>query len=191
MGTVEILGFITGVLCVFLAIRENIWNWPIGIANNIFYLIVFWQAKLYADSGLQLFYMSIAIYGWWFWLRRGERRSGTSEIRTISPRMAWALSLVTIVSAVLLHLILSRYTDSTVPWGDGITTALSLTAQFMLGRKLLENWVVWMVADVIYIALYCYKHLYLTAVLYAIFFALCVSGYTRWRATLRAEALPV
>lgn len=183
----EILGFVTGGVCVWLAARENIWNWPIGIANNIFYLVVFWRSGLYADSGLQIFYLSISVYGWWKWARGGPAHRELPASRT-SRSMGAALTLVAVAVAALLFVALKKFTNSNVPAGDAITTAMSLTAQYMLGRKLLENWLLWIAADVIYVGLYLYKHLYWTALLYAIFIAMCVAGYRSWKSGMGAEA---
>ena len=186
MDPLEMMGFVTGGVCVWLAARENIWNWPIGLANNIFYLVVFWRAGLYADSGLQVFYFAIGVYGWWMWARGGP--SHRELPATTTPKLQSVLMVaITLILAFALFIGLRRYTNSTVPAGDAITTALSLTAQYMLGRKWLENWLVWITADVIYIGLYYYKHLYFTALLYAIFIAMCVVGYTGWKRAMTSQ----
>ena len=190
MTFTEISGFVTGALCVWLAARTNIWNWPIGIANNIVYFVVFWRSKLYADACLQIVYLLISIYGWYRWAHRDAQKREL-VVGRITLGYAVALAVMTVVSAVVLHGVLNRYTDSTVPWGDGITTAMSLTAQYMMSRKLLENWLLWIAADVVYIGLYVYKQLYLTSFLYAIFIAICVAGYLHWRKSLPKEAVPV
>lgn len=183
MSATEILGFITGAASVLLAVRENAWSWPVGIANTIFFLILFWHAKLYADALLQVVYIVISVFGWWNWVRGG---AGHTELRISKTKAGSAIILVviTVVATATMAVILRRYTDSQVPFWDGLTTALSLTAQYMLSRKLLENWFVWMSADVIYVALYCYKSLYLTGVLYIVFFAMCVAGFAGWRKSL-------
>jgi nicotinamide mononucleotide transporter len=180
MTWTEILGFVTGAASVLLAVQESAWNWPVGIANNFFFLILFWKAKLYADAILQIVYVVISIFGWWNWVRGGAGRTELPIGRT-STRSGIMLALVTVAATALLTVALHRFTDSAVPFWDGITTALSLTAQYMLSRKLLENWWVWMTADVIHIALYCYKSLYLTGALYLLFFAMCIAGYVGWR----------
>jgi nicotinamide mononucleotide transporter len=187
----EILGFVTGAASVLLAVRESAWNWPVGIANNVFFLILFWKAKLYADALLQIVYIVISIFGWWNWVRGGDGHTELLISRT-TARAGIVLAIVTAIATVLLAAALRRFTDSAVPVGDGITTALSLTAQYMLSRKLLENWWVWMTADVIYIALYFYKSLYLTGALYLLFFAMCIAGYLGWRKSpaLRAANNP-
>jgi nicotinamide mononucleotide transporter len=183
MTWTEILGFLTGAASVLLAVRQSAWTWPVGIANNIFFLILFWTAKLYADAILQIVYIVISIFGWWHWVRGGAGHTELLIGRT-TVRAGIVFVIVTTASTALLSAVLSRFTDSAVPLGDGVTTALSLTAQYMLSRKVLENWWVWMTADMIYIVLYCYKSLYLTAVLYALFFAMCIAGYTGWRKSL-------
>jgi nicotinamide mononucleotide transporter len=188
MDWMEGLGFVTGAVCVWLAARENIWNWPIGIANNIFYLIIFWRAGLYADSGLQVFYFAIGVYGWWKWAFGGAEHRELPASRT-SATTAMVLAVIGSAAAIVLYFVLRRYTNSTVPAGDAITTALSLVAQYMLGRKWLENWLVWITADVIYIGLYSYKHLYLTSLLYAIFIAMCVGGYRGWKRGMKHRVI--
>jgi nicotinamide mononucleotide transporter len=182
----EIFAFITGAICVWLLVKENIWSWPIGIANNLFYVVVFWWAKLYADMGLQFFYIAISIYGWWNWL---HHPSGSQKLRIIriGLREGSALILIGLASTTGLYQFLHRFTDSTVPLGDGLTTAMSLVAQYMLSRKHIENWYVWIAADIIYIGLYTYKQLYLTSLLYLIFMIMCIMGVVQWRKSLRFE----
>jgi nicotinamide mononucleotide transporter len=185
MSPIEVLGFVTGVGCVWLAARENVWNWPIAIVNAASYIIVFFGAKLYADAGLQFVYVAISVYGWWSWLHGGRDHSELPVSRVRSGSLP-LLALVTVASTAAIMFLLRRFTDSTVPFWDALTTAMSLTAQYMLARKIIENWWLWMAADVLYVALYIYKALYLTAVLYAIFFVLCVVGLLRWHKLLPA-----
>jgi nicotinamide mononucleotide transporter len=180
MTWTEILGFVTGAASVLLAVRESAWNWPVGIANNIFFLILFWHARLYADAILQIVYIVISVFGWWNWVWGGVGRTELPICKT-TVRSGILLTIITVAATALLAGVLRRFTDSAAPLGDGVTTALSLTAQYMLSRKLLENWWVWMAADMIYIALYCYRSLYLTGVLYVLFFAMCIAGYAGWR----------
>jgi nicotinamide mononucleotide transporter len=182
MSPLEIFGVLTGAVCVLLAAKENILTWPIGIANNVLFFVMFWRNKLYADSCLQLFYIAIAIYGWWRWSHAGEG-AGALPVRTTSKKVAIVLIALTPIAWVVLYQVLHRYTDSNVPVGDSLATVLSLGAQYMAGRKLLENWLVWIVVDVISIALFIYKRLYLTSGLYAVFIVMCVAGYIAWRQT--------
>ncbi|GGL95692.1 MULTISPECIES: nicotinamide riboside transporter PnuC [Micromonospora] len=183
----EVLGFVTGVLNVWLVARQRIANWPVGIANVLLLMVLFWTAGLYADAGLQIVYVGLGLYGWWHWLFGGEQRSRLTVSRT--GRREWLL--LAVAGALLtggLWTLLERATDSTVPLADALTTALSLLATYGQTRKLVESWWVWIAADLIYIPLYAYKGLWLTAGLYLIFLALCVLGLRAWRADLRAAA---
>jgi nicotinamide mononucleotide transporter len=166
---------------VLLAAKENILNWPIGIVNNVLFFVMFWRNKLYADATLQIFYIAIAIYGWWRWSH--AEGGGVLKVRSTSKLAAGVLLLISTLGWVAVYQILHRFTDSNVPVGDSLVTALSLCAQYMAGRKMIENWLVWIVVDVISIALYIYKHLYLTSLLSAAFIVMCVMGYQAWRQT--------
>lgn len=182
MSWTEWLGAITGLLCVWLVVREHVWNWPIGILNNVFFLILFWESGLYADSLLQIVYAGIAVWGWWAWLH-GNR--GGPLVVTRAPLAPLGTSLaVAGLGTALLGMLLGRYTPSTVPYMDAWTTCLSLAAQYLQGRKYLESWVLWITADVFYIGLYLQKGLVLTAGVYAVFLMMCLVGLQRWRAAL-------
>jgi nicotinamide mononucleotide transporter len=175
----ELAGFLTGAVCVWLLIRQNIWNWPIGIANNIVYVIVFYRSGLYADSGLQFVYMAIAFYGWWNWLYGGVNHSELQAHRASRAGLLGYLAIAAAATGVLYWLL--RHTPSNVPLADGLTTALFLTAQYMMSRKVVENWWFWIAGDVLVIGLYIYKHLYLTAALYVVFTAMSTLGLLEWR----------
>jgi nicotinamide mononucleotide transporter len=176
----EALGAATGALCVWLAARSDPWTWPIGIANNLLYLVVFWSSGLYADSLLQIFYAAVAVYGIWRW-RSGRGAAAVRPVASVSRREALLLAAVGVVFATALAVTLDRTTPSTVPWADAITTTLSLAAQWLMGRRFLENWWVWIAVDLLYVPLYLYKGLAVTAVLYAIFLAICIQGLLHWR----------
>lgn len=179
MDLVEVLGFVSGALCVWLVARQNVWNWPVGIANNVTFLVLFWTAGLYADSGLQVVYLGLGLYGWWAWVWGGVARSGLAVSRT-TPGQWGVLGAVGVLGTVGLSLLLDRVTDSTVPLPDAVTTVLSLLATWGQARKKLESWWLWIAADLVYIPLYAYKGLWLTAVLYLGFLALCVFGLRSW-----------
>jgi nicotinamide mononucleotide transporter len=180
INSTELLGFITGAACVWMVARQNIWNWPLGILNNLFFLLLFWTTGLYADSGLQIVYITLAIYGWWLWLHGGQARATLRVSLTTKSTWTWLLP-ATVLATVALHLLLSRATDSTVPFWDALTTALSLAATYGQCRKLLESWWFWIAADIIYIPLYVYKGLWLTGLLYLVFLMLCIQGLRAWR----------
>jgi nicotinamide mononucleotide transporter len=183
----EILGFLTGVVNVWLLARQNIWNWPVGLANNVFYVAVFVTTGLYGDAGLQLVYITLGIYGWWTWSHPGAR-AALAVTRTSRGTWIW-LTPATVVAAIGLAFFLRHFTDSTVPGWDGFTTALSLAAIYGQTKKYLESWWIWIAADVIYIPLYIYKHLWLTSGLYFVFFLLCVMGLREWSKALRARQI--
>lgn len=187
LSWLEVWGFITGAGCVWLQVKENAWNWPIGIVNNIVYVIVFYRSGLFADAGLQVVFIIISVYGWWAWLRGGEHHTQLRVSRT-SSRQAALLTVLTLAGTIAIWWLLRTYTPSSVPWGDSITAALSLTATYMLSRKMLENWIIWNMANVIYMGLYIYKHLYLTMLLYVVFFGMCAAGFLRWQKELKEEA---
>jgi nicotinamide mononucleotide transporter len=178
----ELGGFVTGLWCVVLVVRQHIANWPIGIVNVALLMIAFWTAGLYGDAGLQIIYVILGFYGWWAWLRR----SGATEVpvrRTTGVEWVW-LAVGGFAATVVLYWLLATQLGSTVPSADAITTALSLVATYGQCRKLVENWWFWIIADVIYVPLYAYKHLYLTTVLYVVFLGLSIIGLAAWRRDL-------
>jgi nicotinamide mononucleotide transporter len=181
----EALGAATGALCVWLAARSDPWTWPIGIANNLLYLVVFWTGGLYADSILQLFYAAVSVYGIWRW-RSGRGAAAVRPVARVSRREGLLLTAVGAVFATALAVMLGRTTPSTVPWADAVTTTMSLAAQWLMGRRFLENWWVWIAVDLLYVPLYLYKDLAVTAVLYAVFLAMCVQGLVHWRREMTA-----
>jgi nicotinamide mononucleotide transporter len=185
----EIAGFVTGGLCVWLVVRRNIWNFPVGIANNVFFIVLFTQAGLYADAGLQVVYIGLGLLGWYWWLHGGERHTRLQVRHT--PLAAWAgVALGIGVGTWFLNWLLVNHTNSTVAGWDALTTTMSLAAQIMLSRKWIGNWFVWIAADVIYVVLYAAKDLWLTSVLYAVFLGLCLVGLRQWRAELEVELVP-
>lgn len=182
----EALGFVTGAICVYLVVKENIWNYPIGIANNIFFLILFAQSRLFGDAGLQIVYLALGIHGWYNWLFGGKNRSSLQIGRATSQLLIVTLLLIPLGTWGLVLVL--RAANGAAPLLDAFTTILSLAAQYWLNRKVLENWLLWIVADVIYVFLYITRGLHLTAVLYAVFLCLCVAGFWHWRRTLQPGA---
>ena len=174
----EDLGFITGALTVWLTVVENIWNFPIGIANDIFFFILFLQASLFADMGLQVLYIILGFQGWYLWLRGGANKT-VLRVSNISRKELLILLLITIVATYGMMVYLQRIQDS-APFLDALTTVLSIVAQYILNKKYVENWYFWMLADIIYIPLYIYEQLYLTSVVYVIFLGMCLLGVRAW-----------
>lgn len=183
----EVLGFGTGVLNVWLLVRQNVANWAVGILNVLLLMVVFATYGLYADASLQVVYVALGLLGWWRWQRGGERGGRLEVSRT--TRAEWTVLAVAGVAATAgLWLLLDRVTDSTVPLADALTTVLSLVATYLQTRKKVESWWIWIVADLIYIPLYLYKDLWLTGALYVVFLGLCVAGLLAWHNALRARA---
>ncbi|WP_327237262.1 nicotinamide riboside transporter PnuC [Streptomyces sp. NBC_01317] len=176
----EVLGFGSGALCVWLVARQHVANWPVGIANNLFFVVLFLQAGLYADMALQAVFITLAAYGWWIWTHGGGPDSPAPAVRR-TTRTEWGvLCAAGVVGTLGLTFLLGRATDSTVPFWDALTTSLSLMATYGQCRKLLESWWLWIAADIVYIPLYAHKDLYLTSLLYVGFLALCVAGLRNW-----------
>ena len=183
----ELIGFVTGAVCVYLVARQNIWNWPIGIANNVVFILLFFTAGLYADSALQLIYIALAIWGWYLWA--AGRQSLPRAVTGTTARQWAVLAAVGVVATAALTVLLATATESTVPFFDAVTTTLSLLATWGQAKKKWESWILWITADVIYVPLYFYKELALTALLYVGFLALCVAGLRAWRRDLARPAV--
>jgi len=182
VGFPEAAAFVTGAWCVWLTVKEHIWNWPIGIASSAAFVMVFWQVRLFADMSLQVIYILLGFLGWYWWLRGGEERSALRVSRA-SRRLLVELGIIIAASTIGMNRYLSSVNDSAPLW-DALTTTLSLGAQFLLTRKFIQNWYIWIVADAIYIVLYAARHLWLTSLLYVLFFGLCLVGLREWRQSL-------
>jgi len=180
---IEPLGVVTGILGVWLTVRQNPWCWPVGIVSVLLFAVVFFEARLYASAALQLGYVAISAYGWYAWLHPGPGATMLA-VRRAPVRWLWALGLVAAAVAMALGLALRERTDAALPFVDAGTTAFSLAAQFMATRKWIESWLAWIVIDVIYVAMYLSQGLALTAGLYVVFLALAVIGFREWRASM-------
>ncbi|MFE0462234.1 nicotinamide riboside transporter PnuC [Kitasatospora sp. NPDC058965] len=187
VSSAELLGFATGAACVWLCVRADARNFPIGIANNVFFLVLFWSARLYADAALQVVFLLLGAYGWFQWLwRDGELGERRAIGRAGAAELLWLTALV-VPATWALTVLLARAHDS-APFWDALTTALSLAAQWLLNAKRLQNWYFWLAADLVYIPLYTVKRLDLTALVYAVFLGMCLVGLRDWRRVLAAPA---
>ncbi|HEX5973439.1 MAG TPA: nicotinamide riboside transporter PnuC [Gemmatimonadaceae bacterium] len=184
MNTLELVAAVVGALSVYLSVRQNIWSWPTAIVNVVLYTLVFYEAKLYADMGLQVIYAVLSVYGWYEWLYGGEGRTELHVTRT-GPRLGVMLATVALIGSAWLGSFLHHETDAALPYMDAALSSTSLVAQWMMTRKLLENWLVWIAVDVLYVGMFIFKGLYLTSGLYAVFLALAVRGYIDWRRSMR------
>ena len=186
VSVAELLGFVTGAVGVWLTVAARVSNFPVGIANSAFFLVLFLSARLYADSGLQVVYIVLGFVGWWQWLHGGAERG-----RLVIARCGWGLlagCAAFVVAGTWGLTLLLGWARDVAPLWDALTTALSLAAQFLLNAKRIENWAFWIIADVIYVPLYVVKRLDLTAMVYVLFLALCFAGVTTWRRALRTPA---
>jgi nicotinamide mononucleotide transporter len=176
-----------GVVSVFLSTRQNIWSWPTAIVNVALYTIVFYNGRLYGQMGLQTVYLVLSIYGWYQWLHGGEQRSELHVSRA-SPRLLGILAILNVVAWIGLAAIL-RQTDAALPWLDALLTTTSLIAQWMMTRKILENWILWIAVDIVYVPMFISQRLYATALLYAAFLVLAVMGFVGWRRSIVTRAV--
>lgn len=175
----EVFGFVTGAACVWLVVRNSIWNWPVGIVNNAVFIVLFLGARLYADTGLQVAYIAISIVGWWIWLHGGTNRA-EKPITTTGAR-EWAILAVIVAASTWAMTLYLRDIHDAAPFLDAITTTVSLAAQWLMARRAVENWLLWLAVDVVYVPLYFAKGLPLTAILYIVFFAMSARGLIVWR----------
>ena len=181
----EIVGTIVGVIYLWFEYRASRYLWVASIIMPAIYLVVFYDAGLYADTAINIYYLTIALYGWIAWKggSKGEELPITHASKGVWAAMAGVyIALQTLFSALLLHL-----TDSDVPWFNGLTSALSVVGMWMLARKYVEQWIVWIVVDILCAALYCYKGLYPTAVLYGAYAVIAIFGYRKWLQIMKTQ----
>ncbi len=180
----EVGAFGLALAMVGCNIREIHWGWPLAIVSSLMYVALFWRSRLYGDAALQIFFAIVALWGWLQWLR-GRRGDGTAL--TVS-RLTRPGLIATVAACILLWpitgLFLKTFTDTDVPWWDAFPTAASGVGQFLLGRKYIENWLVWIVVNVVSVGLFAYKGLWLTVILYTLFIALSAVGWRAWRLKL-------
>jgi nicotinamide mononucleotide transporter len=161
--------------------RVNPLGWPLAIVSSLLYGLLFADSKLYGEASLQLLFVVVAGWGWWQWLRGTGDDGQALRVHRMTSRARLAALAATLAAWPLLALTLSRLTDSDVPWFDALPTAGSIAGQILLGRKLIENWAVWLVVNVVSVGLFAFKELWLTVILYALFAALSVAGWRSWR----------
>ena len=216
---IELFGAITGILYVFLEIRQNLWLWPVGIITSAVYIWIFFTGKLYADMSLQGYYLIISVIGWYWWVKggRGEREKGrggdlekmrvgetdvynglpslegpgvgSSEsesltVTRINRNTIISLSIVFILLFSTMWSLLDHFTDSPVPGWDSFITSLSVIATWMLARKIIEHWYLWMIVNAVAMILFLSRGLYPTAILYAVYFVMSFIGLKEWKKTI-------
>ncbi|MFN2315830.1 MAG: nicotinamide riboside transporter PnuC [Gemmatimonadales bacterium] len=187
MNTIELVAAILVLVSVYLSTQEKIWAWPTAILAVTLYALVFWQARLFAQVGLQVFFFSISVYGWYYWLHGGV---GRTELRVsrITAALAALSAVAWVAGTVLLWWVLVSFTENpAMPGLDAGLSVASLIAQWLLSRKILENWLIWVAADVAYVGLFVSQKLYFTTVLYVVLTGLASKGYLDWRRSLPSE----
>jgi nicotinamide mononucleotide transporter len=185
----ELAAVAFGIVSVWLSTREHIASWPTAIVNVSLYFLVFRRERLYADMGLQVFYFALSWYGWYQWKYGGAGHT-TLHVGRATARQLAVLVPLALAGSATLATILSRTTDASLPWLDSTLSVSSVIAQWMMTRKLLENWLLWIVLDVAYVGMFLYKGLHLTAGLYAVFLLLAAKGYRDWRRSYERHPEP-
>jgi len=185
---IELLGALFGLLYIILSIKQNIWCWPIGLITSALYIYVFFVTKFYADMGLQVYYLVVSIYGWYFWMFGGKStKKDDLKISNIGFRRFLYITVATAVLFGIIAFILINFTDSEIPYWDAFTTAGSFVATWMLARKIIEHWLIWIIVDTVSLGLYIYKGLYATVILFAVYTLLAVIGYIEWKKELKTK----
>lgn len=178
---IEVLGAILGFLYIIFSIRQNILTWLTGLVTSALYIYVFFVSKFYADMGLQVYYVFVSIYGWYHWVKgSGGNKKAVPVTNTKRSEWGWIV-LASLVLFLIIYFILKKFTDSPVPVGDSITTSLSIVATWMLARKMLEHWLIWIFVDALSMGLYIYKSLWPTVILFFIYTVMAYIGYIKWK----------
>jgi nicotinamide mononucleotide transporter len=178
----EVIAAAFGVISVYLSTRQNIWSWPTAIVNVALYTVVFYQGRLYGQMGLQPIYLALSVYGWYQWLHGGEHHTQLRVSRA-SGRLMVMVATFILLGWLALAAVL-RQTDAALPRLDALLTIISLVAQWMMTRKILENWILWIAVDVVYVPMFISQRLYATSMLYAAFLVLAIMGFVEWRRSL-------
>lgn len=178
---IEITGAVLSLIYLYLSIKQKISLWIFGFLCSALYVVVFFNSKFYADMSLQFYYLGVSVYGWISW-KSGKLHTGKElPVKRTKVKQALILFLITLSVFLLYYFILARFTDSPLPASDSFTTALSITATWMLAKKLIEHWLLWIVVDAVSAGLYFYKELYPTAVLFIIYTIMAIAGFVEWK----------
>ncbi|HOG05174.1 MAG TPA: nicotinamide riboside transporter PnuC [Paludibacter sp.] len=186
---IEITGTLLSLVYLYLSIQQRISLWIFGFLSSALYIVVFFQSKFYADMSLQVYYLVVSVYGWISW-KKGKADTGEDlPVRKTTMHQGIMLTSLTIAVFFIYYYILTVFTDSPVPIGDSFTTALSITATWMLAKKMIEHWFVWIVVDAVAVGLYVYRGLYPTAFLFIVYSVMAIVGWVQWKKSLDAQKL--
>lgn len=189
----EIIGAVIGLAYLYLEYKANVWLWPVGIVMSLFYVIIFFHGKFYADAAVYLYYIGANAYGLFLWTRSRKQsieKNVTKDelaITHVPANRILPIGLITIVLWMVLYGILKTVTDSPIPLGDAFTTAVSIVATWMLAQKYLEQWMLWIVVNLVSTILYFWKGLYPTGVLFIVYVIVAVLGYFRWKKLMTCD----
>jgi nicotinamide mononucleotide transporter len=182
---VELLGAILGLIYIWFSVRQKILTWPVGLLSSVFYIFIFFQARLYAGMGLQVYYAAMSIYGWYYWAKGRNNDTGEKINVSFTKPLVWMMiAAAFVIIFILIVLVLKNYTDSDVTFIDSLTTTAGIIATWMMARKLIENWIIWILTDLISVFLYVEKQLWVTALLYLVFTTMAILGFIEWRKNL-------
>jgi nicotinamide mononucleotide transporter len=182
----ELIAAAIGFVSIFLQIKQHVWYWPVSIVMVVMYIFIYIDARLYADMSLQFYYLGVSFYGWYLWafgIQVHDHKKKIGVSRT-GVTLLIGLSIISIILFFLIAWILDEFTNSDLPYWDAFTTSLSFVATWMLARKKIENWIVWIIVDAVSAGIYLYKELYPTMVLFAFLTVLAGVGYRKWRTDL-------
>jgi nicotinamide mononucleotide transporter len=188
MSPVEIVAALLGLANIVLIVRRSVWNFVFGLLMVTLYFFIFFDARLYSDALLQIFFFVVQIYGWWHWARV-EADAGEVVVERLTPHQRLGWSVATLLCVLALGSVMHNLTNASYPFWDATITGLSVVAQLLMSRRYLENWILWIMVDLLAVGLYAVKGLGPTTILYLVFLVLAVLGWFRWMRALRMPAL--
>jgi nicotinamide mononucleotide transporter len=186
VSTIELVATAFGLACVWLYVRQSIWSWPAGLVQVVLFAWVFYQARLYSDFLLHLVYIVLQIYGWHHWAARGAPLPHL-PIARLTPQRCAMWGAIALLGSLALGGTMHRFADASLPYWDASIAAMSLVAQYLLARKILENWLLWIAVDIVAIGVYLAKGLYVTSGLYAVFLCMATAGWMAWLTSYRRQ----
>ncbi len=186
---IEVLGAIAGLIYLYFSIRQIIWLWLLGIVTSLLYVYVFFHARFYADMSLQVYYFFVSIYGWYHWIHGAGKSRDQQQIPVASILIdKWIILIaISLILTAISGYILDNYTDSPLPYLDAFTTAFSVVATWMLARKMIENWLFWIMIDAVSMGMYIYKGLYPTVILFLVYTFMAFIGYRQWKKNMSRD----
>lgn len=189
MTLLEIIAAGLGLVNVGLVVRRSVWNYPFGIAMVLIYTVIFYDARLYAESILQIYFVVIQFFGWWYWLH-GREKSGLIIVETLTPTNRIIYGTGAALACLLIGFVFANFTDATAPWWDSAVAGLSVTAQLLLSLRKIEAWALWIIVDILAVGLFYSRELYPTAMLYSLFLIMATIGAVGWLRALRKQSPP-